>query len=343
MFGREFNFIYKPKDRAFTGKFSKLNEYSDEQGFFTSYELICEKTFGHTIGNSIRRSLLSNMSGYAPIAINLNNARHVFDTVPGIKETLMEIVMRIKKLVIYFEEDIDDICTIGIKGKKIHKVFGKDLEFFSDVKASVVNKNLHICTLDADVAIDLEIIVSKGYGYVASSEHEFSPKLTNNFFAIDSLFSPVLNCAYKVETQTGGREVFDRVIIDINTNGSVSPDEVIKESIENITRNLKICDTQQEWSEKSDSWEGLENADIIMNDHIEDLLELSPRTRNQLLKNGIETISDLLNNTEASLRVMPGLGDVAINEIVKFLLERGLYLGRNNSKNRRSGSSKEGF
>ncbi len=324
----DFDFIYKPKFRNFTGKFSKLKEHSDENGFVTSYEIICEKTFGHTIGNAMRRSLLSNLSGYAPIAVHLNSAKHIFDTVRGIKETMIEIVMRIKKIVIYTESKIDDIFVLSIHKANNRKIFSKDLEIPTNLNISVINKNLHLCTLDADTLLDLDIIFSKGYGYVESNQHEFSPNLSGNFFAIDSIFSPVLNCTYNVETHTGGKEVFDRIILDLHTNGSVSTDDIIGEAVINIHNNLNIFKTKCEVHTNEEDWDKENNLDLTIDEHIEDTVELSTRTRNRLINNHIETVADLANNTEASLRVMPGLGEVAVSEIIKFLLERGLFLGK---------------
>ena len=230
------NFSYKQQTQSTEEFFiKKEQEIFDSEGFKADYIITCAKTQGLTITNTIRRTALSEaMSGFAPVAFKLSGAKHQFDIVSGIKETMIEISLNLKKLVIS-AGCTDQILIFAIKKNKHGIITAGDLICTNYTTAEIINTDLKICTLDQKKSAELVILVCYGNGYVPWDKHEFLPRLDEGFIALDSIFSPVVNCAYEVETVTGGKKIHDRVKLELSTNGSIAPDDVMSNILKEIS------------------------------------------------------------------------------------------------------------
>jgi len=187
----------------------------------------CYPGYGTTLGNALRRVLLSSLPGVAITAVKFNGATHEFTTLPGVKEDIVEIVLNLKKIRLKLHNTDEVIVSLKVKGAK--KIRAKDITLTSDVE--VVNPEAEIATLnDKSAEVELELTVKSGRGYVPVENTEIS-KLSLGTIAIDSIFTPVKNVNYSVENvRVGQMTNYDRVILSISTDGSISPEEALKQS-----------------------------------------------------------------------------------------------------------------
>lgn len=188
----------------------------------------CAQGYGTTLGNALRRVLLSSLSGAAVIAVKIKGAEHEFSTLPHIKEDVLEIILSLKslRLKLFSEEPVK--LTLSVKGEK--EVTAKD--FAKDAQVEIVNPELHLATLtDPSAAIEMEITVAPGRGY-RSTEERGKEKAELGTIAIDALFSPVLNVSYKVEaTRVGDKTDFDKLVLTIETDGTLDPMDAVNQSV----------------------------------------------------------------------------------------------------------------
>lgn len=189
----------------------------------------CTQGYGTTLGNALRRVLLSSLAGAAVTAVKIKGAEHEFSTLPNVKEDVLEIILNLKslRLKLFSEEPIK--LTLSAKGEKA--VTAKD--FAKDAQVEVVNPDLHICTLtDPSASFEMEITVAPGRGYRATEERGKDDKAELGTIAIDSLFSPVLSVSYKVEaTRVGDRTDYDKLILRIETDGTLDPLDAVNQSV----------------------------------------------------------------------------------------------------------------
>ena len=275
----------------------KVVEYV-ENNFYGKFELEpLEKGFGTTIGNALRRVMLSNLPGSAVTSIKIEGVMHEFQKIDGIVEDVTEIILNLKNLVIKNYSENDKV--LHLKKDKEGVVTAKDIEKDSDIE--IINEDLVIATLSKGGSLDMELTVSNGRGYVdAKTNAKLLKKDEIGVIAIDSLYSPIERVSYEVEpARVGQSEDFDKLILNVWTNGSIKPEEAIAlasriliEHFEVITKLNKIADMTGLLADKED-----DPISKTLETPIEEL-DLSVRAYNCLKRAAIHNLSDLTGNTE---------------------------------------------
>lgn len=277
-----------------------------------------EAGFGHTLGNSLRRVLLTVLPGAAVTSVKIDGVSHRFSTIEGVLEDVIEIILNIKKIRLNIHSDKPVKLILKESGKK--EVKAKDLEFEGDVE--VVNQDAHIATLtDAKSKISIEMTAEQGKGYQTAEEGK------NNelgVISVDALFSPVIAINYSVEpTRVGRRTDFDKLILDITTDGSITPLEALNSA------SRILADTFQAIFEPHIEEEVEDTATKISEETLKltiEELDLPVRITNALKAIEINTIEDLINTPRTQLLKAKNLGTKSIHLISEKLVERGLNL-----------------
>ncbi len=298
--------------------------YTDTFGRFYIQPL--EKGFGVTIGNMFRRVLLSSLQGAAITAIKVNNIQHEFTTIPGVYEDLPEIVLNLKKLRIKLLNKRPDKINLQLKGPieftgKVLQDNASDLE--------ILNPDLHIASLNDKADLDLELYIGRGRGYVTAEENKMADQ-TIGVITIDSIFSPILNVKFDVEnTRVGQKTDFEKLILDIQTDGSITPDDALTYSGKILKDHIQLfinfdIDTEEEAAAEIDE-EALRIKKLLKMSV--DELELSVRSHNCLKAADIKSIGDLVRKDEAEMLKFKNFGRKSLMELGKILEERGLHFG----------------
>jgi DNA-directed RNA polymerase subunit alpha len=281
--------------------------------------------YGMTLGNSLRRVLLSSIAGAAVTGFRINGISHEFTTVKGVKEDVVAIMLNLKNIRFKVFSDEPQTITLSKKGKGT--VTAKDLQLNSDVE--VVNKSQVICTVDDDKAtVNIELVVETGRGYRPLDE-QGSGRKVSDMIMMDALFTPVLRVRYKVEnTRVGQMTDLDRLLLTVDTDGSITPRDAFEEAAAILVNQYTALagqtrvETAPQPSADTGSeligGEGDEPAELMTS--IEDL-NLSARTTNALVNNDIHTIRDLLSLSEAELRDLKGFGNKALDEVKEKMAE----------------------
>jgi DNA-directed RNA polymerase subunit alpha len=281
--------------------------------------------YGMTLGNSMRRVLLSSIAGAAVTGLRVNGISHEFTTIKGVKEDVVAIMLNLKNIHFKVYSDEQQTITLTKKGKGVVKA--KDLTLNSDVE--VVNPDQIICTIDDEKAtVSLELLVETGRGYRALDE-QGAGRIISDMIMMDALFTPVLRVRYKVEnTRVGQMTDLDRLILTIDTDGSITPPDAFEEAaailvnqytaLAGQTRVEAMPSPRSESIEGVGDMEGEEPAELMTS--IEDL-NLSARTTNALVNNDIHTIKDLISLSEAELRDLKGFGNKALEEVKDKMAE----------------------
>jgi DNA-directed RNA polymerase subunit alpha len=281
--------------------------------------------YGMTLGNSIRRVLLSSIAGAAVTGFRINGISHEFTTVKGVKEDVVAIMLNLKNIRFKVFSDEPQILTMSKKGKGAVKA--KDIQLNADVE--LVNPDQIICTVDDDKStVNMELTVETGRGYRGLDE-QGSGRTVSDMIMLDALFTPVLRVRYKVEnTRVGQMTDLDRLLITIDTDGSITPRDAFEEAaailvnqytaLAGQTRVEVMPATKSENGENMIDGDGDEPAELMTS--IEDL-NLSARTTNALINNDIHTIKDLLSLSEAELRDLKGFGNKALDEVKDKIAE----------------------
>lgn len=284
-----------------------------------------EKGYGHTIGNSLRRVLLSSIDGAAVVAVRINGVTHEYTTIEGIKEDVLDIVMNLKKLRLRLIDSDRQTLRLSQKGKKTVKA--SDIDHNANVE--IINKDLEIANLESGAKLEMEIEVARGVGYVTSERIKEYMSFPQDYILMDALFSPVKKVNYKVENARVGQETdYDRLILEIWTDGTVTPKEaldtagaLLKYSITPFGPEVKSEVEEEEREEEKD-----EDIQELLNQSVE-VLDLSPRALNGLKRAGIKTIGELVTYTEEQLKGIRNFGDKSLEEIKEKLDQIGLSLG----------------
>lgn len=277
-----------------------------------------EAGFGHTLGNSLRRVLLTSLPGAAVTSVKIDGVAHQFSTVEGVLEDVIEIILNIKKIRLSVHSDRPIKLSIRATGKKVIKT--ADFEIEGD--GEIATPNQHIATLtDSKSKLNMELIASQGKGYSMAEERK-----TNEIgvIAVDALFSPVIAVNYTVEpTRVGRRTDFDKLILDVTTNGTVSPLEAVNVAAKILSDTFhKIYEPDQE-EEVEDT--GPSISEEVLKLTIEEF-DLPVRITNALKAIEINTIEDLINTSKQQLLKAKNLGTKSISLISEKLAERGLSL-----------------
>ncbi len=281
-----------------------------------------EPGFGHTLGNSLRRTLLSSIPGAAVTQVRFDDALHEFDTLAGTKEDISDIILNLKDIVLRCHSDEPVTMRMDMRGPVT--VTGGDFQHSSDVE--ILNADLLIATLNAKGRLAMDVTVERGRGYVSADLNKRSS--TIGVIPIDSIFSPVRRVAYSVEqTRVEQSTNYDRLILDIETDGSISPREALASAGDTLRSLVSLV------ADMSEAPLGLELGDITtmsvgspdLDLPIEDL-DLSERPRNCLKRAQVNTIGELLERTEAELLNITNFGQKSLDEVLQRLDERGLTL-----------------
>jgi DNA-directed RNA polymerase subunit alpha len=282
-----------------------------------------ERGFGMTIGNSLRRVLLSSIAGAAVTSVKIEGVLHEFSTLSGVKEDVTDVILNIKNLRLKLH--VDKPKLIHIKKKGPGEVKGSDIIHDADVE--ILSPDLHIATLDKGATLDAEMTVRVGRGYVPAdrNKEEGSPI---GVIPIDSIFSPVRRVNFTVENARVGRVTdYDKLVMEIWTDGSVKPDDVLGFSAKILKDHLSIFINFEEIEEPTESKGGdsqESNKNLLRSVHE---LELSVRAANCLKNANIRTIADLVQRSEAEMLKTKNFGRKSLNEIKEILQEMGLSLG----------------
>jgi len=290
-----------------------------------------ERGFGRTIGNSLRRVLLSSIEGSAVTSVKIDGVRHEFSTIPGVLEDVADIILNIKKLRLRLE---DGPAKLFIDVDKKGTVTGEDIK--TDANIEIVNKDLVLATLAEKISFRMEMEVSRGRGYVTAEENLKEPQEIG-VIPIASIFSPVLHVQYHTEyTRVGKMTNYDRLIMQIKTDGTLSPEMALVEASKILRKHLNPFIHYFELGEELK--EGVHEEEIATEDKNEqeilekldysiDVLDLSVRATNCLDTEGLRVIRDLVSKSEAELLKIRNFGKTSLKEIKEKLSDLGLSLG----------------
>jgi DNA-directed RNA polymerase subunit alpha len=281
-----------------------------------------EPGFGHTLGNSLRRTLLSSIPGAAITQLRFDDALHEFDTIAGVTEDVTDVILNLKDLVLICHSD--EPVTLRLDAKGPAEITAADIEANSDVE--ILNPELPIATLNKSARLAIDITVSKGRGYVSADRNKSTQ--TIGVIPVDSIFSPVRRVAFQVEpTRVEQSTEYDRLVLDIQTDGSISPREALASAGDTLRSLVSLV------ADMSDDPQGLELGEVAtatagspdLDLPIEDL-DLSERPRNCLKRAQVNTIGELLLKTEDDLLAVTNFGQKSLDEVIQKLDERGLSL-----------------
>jgi DNA-directed RNA polymerase subunit alpha len=299
-----------------------------------------ERGYGHTVGNALRRVLLSSLEGAAVTAVRIEKATHEYQALPGVKEDVMNVLLNLKKLRVKLFSNGPETVFLAVSKEGV--VTAKDISGNANVE--VVNKDLVIAHLEAGGKIDMEIEISKGRGYVPAEELRAQNQWAAGFLPVDALFSPVVKVHYDVENARVGQVTdYDRLILEIWTDGSLNPAEALIQSSKLLRESLNIFIPEEEQQAEAAAAAGFDGeagagaTDVaiagldpklreILNQPIE-MIELSSRASNCLKVARIRTIGELVGKRDEELLAVKNFGKKSLDEIKDRLKDMGLSLG----------------
>ncbi len=282
-----------------------------------------ERGYGLTLGNALRRVLLSSLQGAAVTAMQIDGVLHEFSSVPGVREDITDLVLNVKEVALKMEAEGPKRLTLSKKGPG--SVKAGDIATTGDIE--ILNPELVICHLDEGAEINIEFTVNGGKGYVPADRNrpEDAPI---GFVPVDSLFSPVRRVSYKVEPTREGQVLdYDKLTMQIETNGGVSPEDAVAYAARILQEQLSVFVNFEE-PKKETAQESV--PELAFNPALlkkVDELELSVRSANCLKNDNIVYIGDLIQKTEAEMLRTPNFGRKSLNEIKEVLAQMGLHLG----------------
>ncbi|MGI5841977.1 MAG: DNA-directed RNA polymerase subunit alpha [Christensenellales bacterium] len=285
-----------------------------------------ERGYGITLGNALRRTLLSALPGAAPIAIKIAGVLHEFSTVKGVVEDVVDIVLNLKGLYVKTTEQNPDFTTIiKLHKKGAGEVTAADFEHNDQVE--ILNKDLHICTLDEDADFDLQVLIGRGRGYVSGNYNKERVDEID-FIAIDSLYSPVKKVNYNVENTRVGQSIdYDKLTLEVETNGTTSARDIValagKIIMEHVELFVSLCSRIGEMNILVSQED--EKQTKYLEITIEEM-DLSVRSYNCLKRANINTVEDLVKKSKNDMLKVRNLGLKSIEEVIAKLAEYGLSL-----------------
>jgi DNA-directed RNA polymerase subunit alpha len=306
----------------------------DNRGSFTIEPL--DRGFGYTFGNSLRRVLLSSLAGAAVTSVRIEGVAHEFSTIRGVKEDVTDIVLNLKGVVCRMHSDATEIeAPLVVTGPG--EITAKDIDLPSGVE--ILNPDAHIATLEKKTKLEVYLTIGRGRGYRPAEENK-TPDQPIGVIPIDSIFSPVRRVAYNVEqARVGQRTDFDKLTLDIETDGSIDPQAALREAAEILISQLAIfTDADRVVELREAGAPGVlepSAAGIVgvpsrqpnaMDDILIEELELGVRSYNCLKRAGIQTVGDLVAKSESELAAIPNFGKKSIDEVIETLHARGLGL-----------------
>jgi DNA-directed RNA polymerase subunit alpha len=307
----------------------------DRRGTFTIEPL--DKGFGYTFGNSLRRVLLSSLGGAAIVSVRIEGVAHEFSTVPGVKEDVTDIVLNLKDLVVRMHTDADEV-EAPLVATGPGEVKAKDIDLPSGVE--ILNPNAPIATLEKKTKLEVYLTIGRGRGYSPAEENK-SDEQPIGVIPIDSIFSPIRRASYAVDSaRVGQRTDFDRLTLDLETDGSIEPGSALREASEILIKSLAIftdADRVEELTARDPaaaaSADPLGNGDpagVAASNGLDEILieelELGVRSYNCLKRAGVQTVGDLVRKSRSELNAIPNFGQKSIEEVIETLHSRGLDL-----------------
>jgi DNA-directed RNA polymerase subunit alpha len=281
-----------------------------------------ERGYGHTLGNALRRILLSSMPGYAATEVKISGVLHEYSTIEGVQEDVVDVILNLKGVVMKLHNRNE--TTLKLKKATAGPVMASDIEQTHDVE--IINPDHVIAHLTAGGKLDMTIKVEKGRGYVPATSRRTDDSRSIGSILLDASFSPVRRVSYQVESaRVEQRTDLDRLVIDIETNGVIEPEEAVRYSASVLVDQLSVFASLQSTSEERVE-SSQPQVDPILLQPVDDL-ELTVRSANCLKAENIYYIGDLIQRTENELLKTPNLGRKSLNEIKEVLASKGLTLG----------------
>ena len=284
-----------------------------------------ERGFGQTLGNSLRRVLLSSLPGVAVSSCKIEGVQHEFSTVPGVKEDVAEIILNLKNISAVLHSDGPKLVTIDASGEC--EVTAGDIK--CDEEVEIVNPDLHIATLNSDAHLQMQITLEKGRGYVVADRNK-TPNMPIGVIPVDSIFTPIRKVNYTVEnTRVGQITDYDKLTLEVWTDGSIAPDEATSLAAKilnshlllfvNLTDNVPTVDLTPAQDDKQEK---------VLEMTIEEL-DLSVRAYNCLKRAGINTVAELVQRNQEDMMKVRNLGKKSLEEVEQKLMDLGLNLRAN--------------
>jgi DNA-directed RNA polymerase subunit alpha len=280
-----------------------------------------EPGFGHTLGNSLRRTLLSSIPGAAVTQVRFDEALHEFDVIPGVKEDVTDLILNIKDLVLTCSAE--EPVTLRLDARGPGEVTAGDIQTTADVE--VLNPELHVATVNAKGRLALDLTVEQGRGYLSAERNKRTS--TIGLIPVDAIFSPVRRVAFSVEpTRVEQATNYDKLTLEIETDSSISPRDALSSAGDTLRNLVALV------ADLSDEPRGLELGEVAPSTASPDLelpieeLELSERPRNCLKRARVDTIGQLVQKTEDDLLAITNFGSKSLDEVLQKLDERGLAL-----------------
>jgi DNA-directed RNA polymerase subunit alpha len=285
-----------------------------------------ERGFGVTLGNSLRRVLLSSIEGSAVTSVKFDTVLHEFSTIDGVQEDVTDVILNLKNLIL--NSHSRTAKTIYIKKDKAGAVTGRDI--ITDGTVEILNPDLHIATLTRDVKFNVEIEVGRGRGYVPSEMNKREDQAIG-VIPVDSIFSPVKKVAYHVEnTRVGQKTDYDRLVIEVTTNGSIDPKDAMLYGANILRGHLDVFMNLGQIPEELEEEESMSPEEAQMYDKLRlpiSELELSVRSSNCLREANIKAIADLVKKSESELLGLRNFGKKSLTEVKELIVAMGLTLG----------------
>ena len=295
-----------------------------------------DRGFGYTFGNSLRRVLLSSLAGAAVTSVRIEGVAHEFSTIKGVTEDVTDIVLNLKGIVCRMHSDATEVeAPLVVTGPG--EITAQDIDLPAGVE--ILNPDVHIATLEKKTKLELYLTIGRGRGYRPAEENK-SADQPIGVIPIDSIFSPVKRVAYAVEgARVGQRTDYDKLSLDIETDGSIEPQAALREGAEILIEQLAIFSDPDRVEEIISGAGGQLEADGVgavngggagqagpMHDILIEELELGVRSYNCLKRAGIQTVGDLISKSEGELNAIPNFGKKSIDEVIETLHARGLNL-----------------
>lgn len=304
-------------------------------GRFTAQPL--ERGYGVTIGNTMRRVLLSSLPGAAVTGVKIDGVLHEFATIEGVKEDVPDIILNLKQVRFKSISKRNSVVSIFIKGPK--NFTGADI-VSGEGDFEVLNPDLHIATLNKNATLKVDLYVGRGRGYVPSEENKLEG-MPVGFIAIDSIYTPIRNVKYSVEnTRVGQRTDYEKLVMEVETDGSVTPDEALSSAGKIISDHIRLFSQFTPTEEEEVAEDENKKADAehdsmrkLLLTRVEDL-ELSVRSHNCLRSAEIETLGQLVSKREDELLNFKNFGKKSLTELKEMIISRGLHFGMDVAKYR---------
>jgi len=312
----------------------------DRRGTFTIEPL--DKGFGYTFGNGLRRVLLSSLGGAAVTSVRIEGVAHEFSSVPGVKEDVTDIILNLKDLVVRMHTDADEV-EAPLVATGPGEVKAKDIDLPSGVE--ILNPDAPIATLEKKTKLEVYLTIGRGRGYSPAEENK-SDDQPIGVIPIDSIFSPIRRASYSVATaRVGQRTDFDKLTLELETDGSIEPAAALREASEILIKTLAIFTDAERVEELTareaiaaplpggDGLSGIGGGDGVgsaANNGLDEILieelELGVRSYNCLKRAGVQTVGDLVRKSRSELNAIPNFGSKSIEEVIETLQARGLDL-----------------